>query len=153
MDEGNANATYRVFNFPHHTASYYAMYRVARYHGNIKTEKTWQWYLSRAANTTIKFGAPTTGVMDGTVFREVLRRLKEEAAADPSSQDGRFFATAASTIESNMRTRAASFASKQYPYGSEFAFDTTGQVGWGRSTGTRRDCERGARSPPRPPVC
>lgn len=127
MDEGNANATYRVFNFPHHTASYYAMYRVARYHSNIKTEKTWQWYLARAANTTIKFGAPTVGVMDGTIFREVLARLKEEAGADPSSQEGRFFATAASTIEANMRTRAASFASKEYPYGSEFAFDTTGQ--------------------------
>ena len=32
----------------------------------------------RAANTTLKFGAPNTGVMDGTLFREVLRSLREE---------------------------------------------------------------------------
>ena len=69
----------RAFNFPHHCASYYNMYRVARYHDKLKTYQPWQWYLARAANTTIKFGAPSVGVMDGTLFREVLRSLQEEA--------------------------------------------------------------------------
>jgi hypothetical protein len=123
MSESNANATYRVFNFPHHCASYYAMYRVARYHSALKPRMAWQWYLERAANTTIKFGAPKTGVMDGTLFREVLRSLEEEAAEDPAAH----WAAAAHTIRGNMRSRAAHFAGQQYPYGSEYSFDTTGQ--------------------------
>lgn len=124
MSESNANATYRVFNFPHHTASYYAMYRSARNHDNLQTYQPWQWYLERAANTTLKFGSPSTGVMDGTVFREVLRSLKEEASLQGADSK---WAGKASAIESNMRTRAAGFAAEEYPYGSEFAFDTTGQ--------------------------
>jgi len=124
MSEYNANATYRAFNFPHHTASYYAMYRAARNHAVLKTHQTWQWYLERAANTTIKFGAPQTGVMDGTVFREVLRCLQDEASVQGSDPK---WASLAATIEGNMRKRAERFAGEPYPYGSEFSFDTTGQ--------------------------
>ena len=61
--------------------------------------QTWDWYLMRAANTTLKFGAPSVGVMDDTVFREILNALMEEAEADPSRTD---FATAASQITANM---------------------------------------------------
>eukprot|EP01084_Bolivina_argentea_P028655 53226_1 len=122
MSESSANATYRVFNYPHHTASYYNMYRIARYHSNIKTYYDWSWYLQRAANTTIKFGIPSTGVMDGTVFREVLRSLKEEAIDDPNTWNYYI-----NIIEKNMLHRAQIFYSEPYPYGSEFAFDTTGQ--------------------------
>ena len=123
MSESNANATYRVFNYPHHCATYYAMYRVARYHAALPTVQPWEWYLGRAMNTTLKFGAPTTGVMDGTLFREVLRSLDEEAAADPAAP----WTAGAATIRANMLGRATNFAAQQYPYGSEFAFDTTGQ--------------------------
>ena len=75
MSEGEANATYRAFNFPHHTATYYALYNAARY-TSLKTYQHWSWYLHRAANTTIKFGAleqaHDVGVMDDTVFLKVL---------------------------------------------------------------------------------
>ena len=67
MTETMANSTYRAFNYPHHCASYYNMYRIARYHDKLTTYQPWQWYLERAANSTIKFGAPKTGVMDGYV--------------------------------------------------------------------------------------
>ena len=133
MSENNANATYRAFNYPHHTASYYNMYRVLRYYPDVAaaaeskmsantTLEPWSWYLHRAANTTVKFGAPTVGVMDGTVFREVLRSVKEEAEDDPAT-----WSSVAGVIEANMQQRAAAFAGQHYPYGSEFAFDTTGQ--------------------------
>jgi len=121
MSEGMANDTYRSFNYPHHTASYYAMYRVAR-NTNMKTYQSWQWYLHRAANTTIRFGSPSVGVMDGTLFREILRSIQEEAQTDPTQ-----WSDVAQKIESNMYSRAKIFASEEYPYGSEFAFDTTGQ--------------------------
>ena len=106
------------------------MYRVARYHdaapnsaGALPTLRPWSWYLGRAMNTTLKFGSPSTGVMDGTLFREVLRSLEEEAAEDPAAP----WAAGAATIKERMLGRATHFAAQQYPYGSEFAFDTTGQ--------------------------
>ena len=53
-----------------------------------------------------------------------LQSVKDEAAADPRNNTWR---DAAQRIENNMFTRAKAFAEKEYPYGSEFAFDTTGQ--------------------------
>ena len=62
--------------------------------------------------------------MDDTTFREILRAIDEEAVADPSRKD---FALAAANITGNMLARAKQFSAQPYPYGSEFAFDTTGQ--------------------------
>lgn len=123
MTESMANATYRAFNFPHHVTTYLALYYAAR-NTELKTAHSWDWYLMRAANTTIKFGAPSVGVMDDTTFREILRAVVEEAEADPARRD---FAVAAANITSNMYSRASGPFSRPYPYGSEFAFDTTGQ--------------------------
>lgn len=123
MSESMANATYRAFNFPHHVTTYYALYLAAR-HTTLKTYRSWDWYLMRAANTTLKFGRPSVGVMDDTVFREILKALAEESAADPSRID---FANATRDITDNMYSRASGRFSQPYPYGSEFAFDTTGQ--------------------------
>lgn len=123
MTESLANATYRAFNFPHHVTTYLALYYAAR-NTELKTNHKWDWYLMRAANTTLAFGAPVTGVMDDTTFREILRAVEEEAEADPSRKD---FKAAATTITANMYSRASGRFSQPYPYGSEFAFDTTGQ--------------------------
>jgi hypothetical protein len=46
------------------------------------------------------------------------------AAEAPASSQ---WSVMAGTIEANMLARAKGFAAKEYPYGSEFAFDTTGQ--------------------------
>ena len=80
MTEAQANATYRGFNYPHQIASYYSMYRTARNHDKLKTRMSWQWYLERAANTTLRLPPAHIGYMDGTVFREVLRSVLEENA-------------------------------------------------------------------------
>lgn len=58
MTESMANATYRAFNFPHHVTTYLALYYAAR-NTELKTNHPWDWYLMRAANTTLKFGAPS----------------------------------------------------------------------------------------------
>lgn len=60
--------------------------------------------------------------MDGTVFREILRSIQEEAEIDAAT-----WAPFAEQIRGNMLNRTEGFAAEQYPYGSEFAFDTTGQ--------------------------
>ena len=52
-------------------ASYWAMYHVARHYDRLTTRMPWQWYLERAARTSLRFSCGT-GVMDGTVFRQVL---------------------------------------------------------------------------------
>lgn len=117
-----ANATYRAFNYPHHTATYWAMYHVARHYDLLKTRMPWQWYLERAAKTSLRFSC-NTGVMDGTVFREVLEALKQEGTLNAT------FAEWAEQLDAHMRGRQQHWARQRFPYGSEFAFDTTGQVG------------------------
>jgi len=109
-------ADYRAFNFPHQVASYYAMYRAARNYGGLKTLQTWQWYLERAANTSIAMGSPSTGLMDGTIFREVLLALRSEGMSELASK-----------LEANMRQRVNIWNQQEFPYGSEFNWDTTGQ--------------------------
>ena len=134
MSEVLANATYRSFNYPHHTASYYSLYRAARNHANLKSDlhRTWQWYLMRAANSTIHFGTPSVGVMDGTIFREVLQAVQEEVMLEHHGivskiNTENMFGDVAQRIKSNMIARAHQFNASKYPYGSEFNFDTTGQ--------------------------
>ena len=121
MTENMANATYRGFNYPHQIASYWAMYTVSRF-TNLPTRKPWHWYLHRAVKTALMLGRAGVGFMDGTVVREVLLLCQAEGAAGNVT-----FATLAKTLEANMRARQLTFASKPYPYGSEFGFDTTGQ--------------------------
>ena len=62
-----------------------------------------------------------------TLFREVLRSLTEEAAAASEGADKKKWQNKSATIEANMYTRALGFSQTEYPYGSEFSFDTTGQ--------------------------
>lgn len=111
MTESLANSTYRVFNFPHHVTTYLALYYAAR-HTTLSTYKPWDWYLMRAANTTLKFGAPSVGVMDDTTFREILNALSEESVADPTRHD---FSSAVQGITANMFQRAVGFGSQPYP--------------------------------------
>ena len=135
MTELQANATYRGFNYPHQIATYYALYRVARDHPRLaKTlplRQTWAWYLARAGNTTVRLGYATLGYMDGTICREVLHALAEErdAAADDqgSSDSSSLWSMLHDKIERGEKGRAAYFARTEFPYGSEFAYDTTGQ--------------------------
>lgn len=67
---------------------------------------------------------PTVGLMDGTVFREVLLAMKREV----------LFAKEAAQIEGYMFNRTVfgvhgslGWADQDAPYGSEFNWDTTGQ--------------------------
>lgn len=111
MTEAYANATYRVFNYPHHIASYYGMYRVARNHDKMKTEQSWEFYLERAALTVLRMGSNNIGFMDGTIQREVLRSVQEEdAAAGADSTWG----TLAAMILKNQQSRAKYWSTAKY---------------------------------------
>jgi hypothetical protein len=121
MPESYADQTYRSYNYPHQIASYWAMYRVARNYDKLTTYQTWAWYLERAYRTTHVVGTPDVGLMDGTVFREVLLALKTEGETNST------IAGWANDIEKQMKVRADGWNTQTFPYGSEFNFDTTGQ--------------------------
>jgi len=74
-----------------------------------------------AYKTTLKVGRGGPGLMDGTIFREVLLALQLESPGNAT------FADYADKLRDKMQSRATNWANQPYPYGSEFAFDTTGQ--------------------------
>ena len=124
MTEHQANATYRGFNYPHQIAVWYSLYRVARNHPKIRTTRSWEYYLERAANTTIRLGYARIGYMDGTVTREVLRSVLEEAKEAKGSG---LWTLLGQHILAGEKSRADYFVTAPNPYGSEFSYDTTGQ--------------------------
>lgn len=77
--------------------------------------------------------------MDGTIFRDLLDAVRFEAQqpnssndadADDNSNNGQqqHWSDAADKIETLMKMRTDLWNGADFPYGSEFAWDTTGQV-------------------------
>ncbi|MDG3581811.1 DUF5695 domain-containing protein [Galbibacter pacificus] len=117
----HANDPGRSYNYPHVTAAYWVMYRLARYHTKLVTEKPWNWYLKQAYHTAIAMTklAPyyaQFGQMEGTVFLCVLKDLQHEGL-DELALD----------LEQKMKARADHWKSLNYPFGSEMPWDSTGQ--------------------------
>ncbi|KLO07806.1 hypothetical protein SCHPADRAFT_894353 [Schizopora paradoxa] len=116
-------ATDRTYDYVHVTDAYWSMYRVARNYPNIPLSKPWTWFLNQALETVLamtngEVGYANDGLMDETVFLYLLEDLKREGL------------TANATImESRMKARQAVWAATRYPFGSEMAWDSTGQEG------------------------
>ncbi|KAF2644038.1 hypothetical protein P280DRAFT_223367 [Massarina eburnea CBS 473.64] len=123
-----AYTTRRAYNYIHPVATYWAMYRVARNYPSTSTNlrAEWPWYLSRAYNTTqyclsnraanCDYGL--VGLMGETVLGSLLTDLQHE---NMSSE--------AAALETTMRYRATLWSTQAVPYGSEMAWDSTGQEG------------------------
>ncbi|KAF5022197.1 hypothetical protein F66182_5784 [Fusarium sp. NRRL 66182] len=112
----------RAYNYVHVTVAYWSMYRIARAYPSL-VSKHWTWYLDQAQKTIVRMnqrdvGYRDVGLMGETVFGEVLADLKREGNT-----------TAASAVENIMRTRARLWDSQEIPFGSEMAWDSTGQEG------------------------
>ncbi|HXS69615.1 MAG TPA: DUF5695 domain-containing protein [Candidatus Polarisedimenticolia bacterium] len=117
----------RAYNYPHVAAAYWSMYRLARNHPGMVTNHPWDWYLEQAYQTT-KFlfkrdsndrsmvGYIDTGLMEGDIFVLILKDLKREGWTDKASE-----------VERDMKERAEVWKSRAYPFGSEMAWDSTGQ--------------------------
>jgi hypothetical protein len=119
----------RSYNYPHVAALYWAMYRLARNHTGLVSNHTADWYLNQAYKTavtmtTIGNDYAQYGLMDGTIFIEILKDLQREGKS-----------TEASDLESKMKARADAWNKEAYPFASEMAWDSTGQeevYGWTR---------------------
>lgn len=125
-DKARAYTTRRAYNYIHPAATYWSLYRTARSFPDLKLRADWSWYLGRAANTTqyclanraanCDYGE--VGLMGEWVLGELLKDLKREGMSDQVSD-----------LEATMRYRANLWETQPVPYGSEMAWDSTGQEG------------------------
>ena len=122
-----AESVGRGYNYPHVVAAYWAMYRVARNSENLVKNHPWQWYLEQAFQTTrFAFSRKPDGsrrveyvdlgLMEGSIFLAVLEDLKREGLREKALE-----------IEALMKERADLWKKEEYPFGSEMAWDSTGQ--------------------------
>ena len=117
-----SESTGRAYNYVHVVAAYWSMYQVARNHEGLAA-KPWDWYLDQAYNTMMfltdpanKVGYTNVGLMGASVFRLALEDMKREGWAEKVS-----------ALEARMKVRADRWAAQAYPFGSEMAWDSTGQ--------------------------
>jgi hypothetical protein len=129
-----ADAVNRAYDYPHVVAAYWTMYRLARNHPGLLTPKgdgrgSWPWYLDKAFNT-VKFmtggfaqpgqkpgvGYVNVGLMNGNIFLMLLEDLKRESWNEQAKY-----------LEDAMKRRADRWSKDAYPFGSEMAWDSTGQ--------------------------
>ncbi|KAI1329349.1 hypothetical protein F5Y16DRAFT_409251 [Xylariaceae sp. FL0255] len=122
-DQADSYAIDRAYDYVHVAASYWSLYRAARAYPSLVTNHNSSWYLDQAYSTVIRFtksdvGYNTDGLMGETVIGEILKDLTREGM---TSQ--------ASTLTTAMKSRASLWNSEAVPYGSEMAWDSTGQEG------------------------
>ncbi|RYP75617.1 hypothetical protein DL771_002317 [Monosporascus sp. 5C6A] len=133
----------RAYNYVHPAAAYWCLYRVARAYPELLETHTWEWYLDRAYQTIIRamerdVGYNRVGLMGETVFGEILADLEREGR---TSQ--------ADTLKRAMGSRAALWDNMEVPFGSEMAWDSTGQEGvyyWAKYFGYTRTAEKSLNS-------
>ncbi len=128
-DRDAAYATDRAYDYVHVAAAYWSLYRVARAYPDLVESHPWDWYLDHAYNTVIRGMQPDVdynrlGLMGETVFGEILADLIRENLTPE-----------ADTLTEAMRSRAERWDTEEVPFGSEMAWDSTGQEGvyyWSR---------------------
>jgi len=115
----------RAYNYVHVVATYFAMWRTAKTHPDIETIREAEWYLEQAVQTILFMGNSSNqvgfvddGLMGETVFAFILNDLQ---ASGNSSLAVR--------LESFLRDRAVLWSQTDIPFGSEMAWDSTGQEG------------------------
>lgn len=127
--EDEAYATDRAYDYVHVAATYWAIYRAGRAYPDLLSQHTWGWYLNQSYSTVMSamaqdtngnwlVGYSTDGLMGETVFGELLKDLKREGWSDE-----------ASNLEDKMRARVELWSTMTDPFGSEMAWDSTGQEG------------------------
>jgi hypothetical protein len=98
------------------------MYRLARNTRNLVTHHPWDWYLKQAFETANYLGTHNNignsrdGLMDGTIFLMLLDDLKREG-----------WQVQAPALETQLKARAEEWNRRLLPFGSEMAWDSTGQ--------------------------
>ncbi|OMP87098.1 hypothetical protein BK809_0007184 [Diplodia seriata] len=125
-----AYATDRAYDYVHVAGLYWGLYRAGRAAPDALTRNlTASDYLLRAQATVAAMmrtdaagnhltGYWDLGLMGETVFGHVLEDLRAEGLTEQADE-----------LEADMRTRAELWAGQEDPFGSEMAWDSTGQEG------------------------
>ena len=119
----------RAYDYVHVSAAYWSFYRVARAYPEITLSHKWDWYLNQSYATVMHATArdaqgnwlvpyANDGLMEETVWGSLLQDLYRENFNDK-----------ATALEANMRARANYWNTLAVPFGSEMAWDSTGQEG------------------------
>lgn len=118
-----AEVVNRAYNYAHVVGAYWSMYRLARNTEGLVTTRPWDWFLNQAYETLMyltdpasRVGYVNVGLMGATTFTLVLEDMKREGWTER-----------AAALETRMKARADRWAAQSYPYGSEMAWDSTGQ--------------------------
>ena len=113
----------RAYNYPHVVAAWWSMYRLARHTTGLVTRAPADWYLNQAYETMMfltdaanKVGYVNMGLMGADVFVVALEDIKREGWTEK-----------AANLEARMKARTDRWAGQRYPFGSEMAWDSTGQ--------------------------
>lgn len=117
---------WRIYDYPHITLMYLAMYRVARNHPYIRTAMTAGEYLRRAYGTALalftipweitRWSAYGTGLMNGPVVEDVVAALFAEGMREEAER-----------LLLHWDRKARTFVNDRPDlFRSEYAFDTTG---------------------------
>ncbi|WP_121115744.1 DUF5695 domain-containing protein [Croceibacterium ferulae] len=111
----------RSYNYPHVAIGHWVLYRLARNTTGLVTRHDWRFYLDWAYRTSIAMvrDAPhyaQYGQMEGDVFLDILTDLQREGMVAEAAE-----------MERVMKARADHWRTLRYPFGSEMAWDSTGQ--------------------------
>ncbi|KAF9886001.1 hypothetical protein FE257_012181 [Aspergillus nanangensis] len=128
-NQADSYSTDRAYDYIHVIGAYWALYRAGREDPSLLTSHTWDWYLAHAYNTTVAcfetdgqgnglVGYSRVGLMGETVVGELLQDLQREG-----------WSAEAEAVEAAMKLRADAWDSQTAPFGSEMAWDSTGQEG------------------------
>ncbi len=126
-NQREAESTGRAYNYPHVVAAYWTMYHLARNTRGLVENHPWEWYLEQAYQTTkyltgrgpngrYNVGYVNTGLMEGDIFVMLLKDMKREGWTEKAAE-----------IEAAMKERVDLWNRQAYPFGSEMAWDSTGQ--------------------------
>ncbi|UDD66066.1 hypothetical protein AFCA_013229 [Aspergillus flavus] len=144
----NKDASYstdRAYDYIHVIGAYWSLYRAGRDNPTLLKVHPWQWYLGQAYNTTVTcfatnsagdglVGYSRLGLMGETVVGELLADLQREGWTEE-----------ADAVEAAMKLRAEAWDRQSEPFGSEMAWDCTGQEGvyyWSNYAGKLQRIER-----------
>ncbi|RKF18921.1 hypothetical protein D6851_14065 [Altericroceibacterium spongiae] len=128
----------RSYNYPHVAAGHWVLYRLARNHTGLVTRHDWKFYLQWAYQTSVAMmeDAPyyaQFGQMEGDVFVDILKDLKREGMSQQAAH-----------MEKLMRERVDHWRTLPFPFGSEMAWDSTGQpevYAWMRYFGYQQEAD------------
>ncbi|EQB15419.1 DUF5695 domain-containing protein [Novosphingobium lindaniclasticum] len=117
----DSNDLGRSYNYPHVAIGHWVLYRLARDNQGLVKQHDWKFYLEWAYRTSVAMmrDAPyyaQFGQMEGDIFLDVLKDLKREGLT-----------TEATEMEGLMKGRADHWRTLKFPFGSEMAWDSTGQ--------------------------